>query len=375
MSRELTDPAFSVIAPASDPFASEADATCAAFGCRINDLDPVELFRRYDSAGFIYPAKRARLQPYWQVVLDSWRKALRAGQDLLWFTTFDAEDAWGSVSLWRSSEHGWIGHHMAALGKRLASGRAVFAALASVKPRVDANQMRGLQIWFSAFNRFANGIFGSLTDVAGPNSAALHVWDYVTVPLASCGGATGSVTVIERRSPCEELWDMAVSTRGWIYAVAEELAHPDLQLQAVDERYARVGLRRFRRVWTAHRSGDERALGAIVAYRGPLGLNFSFLENRCDLMIRPDLDESARLEVVRALLHAAVDTYHDFLPKQLFVVADASSRSDLARLDGTLIRRYADSIALPQRAYDAWAKNAITFYQKIMAHKQATTGV
>jgi hypothetical protein len=56
-------------------------------------------------------------------------------------------------------------------------------------------------------------------------------------------------------------------------------------LNAVDELYRGVGLRRTRHVWLAYRANKEEPVGAAIAYRGPLGVNFSYLENRCDLLL------------------------------------------------------------------------------------------
>jgi len=73
---------------------------------------------------------------------------------------------------------------------------------------------------------------------------------------------------------------IASAARGSIYVVAEEELEQDVELNAVDELYRGVGLRRTRQVLAGLSRNKEEPIGAAIAYRGPLGLNFSYLENR-----------------------------------------------------------------------------------------------
>src|SRR5205814_8955322 len=78
----------------------------------------------------------------------------------------------------------------------------------------------------------------------------------------------------------EALSVIASVARGSIYVAAEQLL-TDPELTEVDQLYREVGLRRSRRVWLAYREYKDEPIGAVIAYRGPLGLNFSYIENRC----------------------------------------------------------------------------------------------
>jgi len=59
--------------------------------------------------------------------------------------------------------------------------------------------------------------------------------------------------------------------------------------------------------------GNKEDLSELrCAYRGPLGVNFSYLENRCDLLLHPTLPESEVSEAASALLTACSKAYDDF---------------------------------------------------------------
>jgi hypothetical protein len=58
--------------------------------------------------------------------------------------------------------------------------------------------------------------------------------------------------------------------------------------------YRALGLRRYRRIWLAMMDGHDAPVGAAIAYRGPLGFNLSFLENRCDVLLDPAYSGRAR---------------------------------------------------------------------------------
>jgi hypothetical protein len=90
----------------------------------------------------------------------------------------------------------------------------------------------------------------------------------------------------------------------------------------------------------------DEAVGAALAYRGPLGLNFSFIENRCDLLLHPRLPEADAAEVATRLLQSAAAAYADFELDEIPVVADPAAAPALSAMGGRLLRRYCQGIWL-----------------------------
>jgi hypothetical protein len=149
-----------------------------------------------------------------------------------------------------------------------------------------------------------------------------------------------------------------------VYVEGEQLNDDDLELHAVDDLYRRIGLRRTRHVWLAHLPRAEQPAGAILAYRGPLGLNFSFLENRCDLVLRPNLSENEVVLVTRALVHAAATAYPDFRPGFIPLLADGCAMVVLQQIGARFLRTYCQSIWL-QSGYEAMYRHFEGFYKRI----------
>jgi hypothetical protein len=158
---------------------------------------------------------------------------------------------------------------------------------------------------------------------------------------------------------------MVTEAAGELQRLAAECRHPafpaitalteDPLLQAVDRRYRRVGLRRYRRILTAtDRTG--RLLGAALAHRGPLGMNYSFLENRCDLLLAQTTPDQAAT-TAQTLAAAAAETYQDFPPGFIPVMVTAHRPTDTdidQALGGDLLQTYAQAVwlraGLPQLA-------------------------
>jgi hypothetical protein len=313
------------------------------FGCRIGAVDPVELFHRYQRAGFLYPAKRDRLTPYWSSVLDTWRRSLEAGEQLHYLVTGQSPDemSWASLSVWRTSLCGWQVQHLVSSGGG-AGARAVLSTAIRAQQRRATNAF--FQSWFRPENPFADALFGTVPQTLGPQQAVVQDFQYLALPLSRADQPAGRWRLTECwPTEAAALAELAHRIRGPVYTRCEELNGGDLGLAALDELYRSVGLRRYRRVWLAHGRGST-PVGAALAHRGPLGLNFSFLENRCDLLITPDLPRAHRVEVAAALCHAVRPAYLDFAPAFIPITTDVGTADFLERLGARPLQRYAQCI-------------------------------
>lgn len=338
------------------------------YGCRVNQLDVRWLFQRYESGGFLYPEKRDRLLPYFSEIEDNWRRMLRGGELLLWTLTHDAPrtGAWATISSWRSTNSGWHTQHTVSTGGPAGSRAVLLAAQAGrIRDGLDSSH----QCWFSPTNRFAQRLFGSMPQALGTAHAASQTHQYLAVPLAGNCDDESVRLVPCRRGHSEALLDLVRRTRGEVYAQSEQVLDGDLELEAVDGLYRQVGLRRTRTVWLAFVPGLEQAAGAVLAYRGPLGLNFSFLENRCDLLLRPGLAESEARAVTNALIHAVSGAYEDFRPGFIPVVTDEQAGTLLLQRGARWLRAYSQSIWL-QSGYEAMYRHMEGVYARIDAFSQ-----
>jgi hypothetical protein len=197
-----------------------------SYACEVNSLSIDELFRRYERSGFLYPAKLRKLAPFLPLVKENWRKARRGGELLQWVATFDnpALNQWASITSWLSTRTGWVSQHLVSMGGP-AAARTVMLAGQAV--RIAGQRDGSHQSWFRRSNRYANRLFGSIPETIG-------------------------------------------GQRGWAgdyahyYLPARLSAHAsDLRLDAVDQIYARVGLRRYRRVLAVRAARDSALLGVV----------------------------------------------------------------------------------------------------------------
>jgi hypothetical protein len=316
----------------------------AAYGIKVNELSVDELFSLYWRTGFLYPDKAARLMPHMDLVRDNWRRLLRAGDSLLYVLSAGSEQKkWASIAVWRTTRSGWTWQHHVAEKSPMSSRAIMLGGLAAcIKRGTDKSH----QNWFRPENRFPARVFGSMVENVGEAVSSVQPHHYFAVPRKLSVAPDSSVRVTPYdRTQHEELCTLASYVRGDVYVTGEEL-DTDVELRATDELYRMVGLRRTRHVWLAYRKHGDMPIGAAIAYRGPLGINFSFIENRCDLLLDPALPQNEVPAVASALLGAATAAYSEFELNEIPVVADQSVESTMVGLGGEFLRNYCQGIWL-----------------------------
>ena len=334
-----------------------------AYGVKVNALGVDDLFELYRRTGFLYPAKAARLLPYMELVRENWRRLLRAGDSLFYFLTAGGgEKGYASIAVWRTTGRGWVSQHLVSENNPLGSRAVMLAASAGA-------MLRGLdesaQNWFRPENRFPARVFGSMVQSIGESSASVTRHMYFALPRKRLSETNESVQIVAYdASHHEALCALAALVRGKLYVTAEELKH-DVELQYVNDLYRGVGLRRDRHVWLAYRDSKDEPVGAAIAYRGPLGLNFSFIENRCDLLLHPTVPEAEVPGVVASLLNAAQAAYVDFELNEIPVIADQIAAPGLTALGAEFLRNYCQGIWLQKGQQDFYG-HVDHFYSRLL---------
>ena len=71
--------------------------------------------------------------------------------------------------------------------------------------------------------------------------------------------------------------------------------------------YRKFGLFRYRCIWTAfENTKNDQTAGVLVAYRGPLRLNFCLLENRMELILNKAINSSKYFDISAQLINNAM---------------------------------------------------------------------
>ena len=326
-----------------------------SFGVEVNALSINQLFALYERTGFLYPGKAARLTPHLGQVRENWRRMLRGGESLLYvISSGNEETGRASIAVWRTTDHGWMSQHLVSENNPLGS-RAVMLAGTAASILRGADQ--SYQNWFRPENRFPSRVFGSMVQTIGSSHSSVQQHMYFALSRRLGLPSAGGIRVVPYDpSHKEALCVIARASRGPVYVTAEELAF-DVELKAVDELYRSVGLRRTRQVWLAYAGCKNEPIGAAIAYRGPLGVNFSYLENRCDLLLHPKLSDPDASDVAVALLQASLAAYQDFELDAIPVIADPIASPVLIQLGAEYLRDYCQGI---------WLKDGnLRFYRHI----------
>lgn len=339
----------------------------AAFGVRVNEVDVDELFDLYQRTGFLYPEKASRLLPYLEQVKENWRRMLRAEESLLYvLTAGDAEHGHASLAVWRSSRRGWTYQHLVSENNPFASRAVMLAAEAE---SILKGSDESAQNWYRPENRFPARVFGSMAQSIGGSLSSVQQHAYLALPRqVSLPGDNGIRVIAYDANRNRDLCAIAEITRGRIYVAAEELG-TDVSFRALDGLYRRVGLRRTRQVWLAYRKGTDQPIGAALAYRGPLGLNFSFLENRCDLLLIPNLSTSEIEGAATALLSAAAVAYENFELQGIPIIASEEAQPILTKLGAEVLRHYCQCIWLKE-GYARSYRHVDSFYTKVLSRSE-----
>jgi hypothetical protein len=319
----------------------------STYGFEVNRLDVDDLFSLYRRTGFLYPAKAARLLPQLALVRDNWRRLLEAGSSLLYVLTSGSVGSGrglASIAVWRTTRNGWTWQHHVSDKNPLGSRAIMLGGLAACIRRGEDESHEN---WFRPENRFPARVFGSMVPTLGESVSAVRRHLLFGMSRASIPVADRTIRVVRYdRSHHEALCALAVVDRGSVYVRGEEL-DVDVGLREVNELYRDVGLRRTREVWLAYanRRGDMPA-GAALAYRGPLGINFSYIENRCDVLLDPTLPEDMKTAVIASLLNASAAAYFDFEAREIPIIADQIAAASLSALGAEYLREYCQGIWL-----------------------------
>jgi hypothetical protein len=168
-----------------------------------------------------------------------------------------------------------------------------------------------------------------------------------------------------------DIHTLAVACRGEVYANTELCNN----FNYVNTIYQKAGLSRYQIVLTAKHVSQNKPIGALVAFRGPLGINFSFVENRIDLLVDPSIQGPMRSNIISELLYNVVEFYKDFSPKALFLVCDKTDAQIVEQLGGRLLREYAQCI-WTKNGYLDWYQHVDTLYERVKLRtlRFSTTG-
>jgi len=102
----------------------------------------------------------------------------------------------------------------------------------------------------------------------------------------------------------------------------------------------------------------------MILNAAPLGINFSYLENRAYYVLAENLRNEERLEVLRFMNIQAKSFYKDLSLGAIPIVTDKKSSEALQKLDARWLREYLQSIWL-REGFSQWYEHIASFLEKI----------
>ena len=343
----------------------------ASYGVQMNTLSVEELFELYERSGFLYPEKATRLRPHITKIKDNWRRMLASEDSLVSvLTAGDSYHGMASLTVWRTAQRGSTLQHLVSENNPFAS-RAVMLASGAAS-MANKSEDSG-QNWFRPQNRFPARVFGSVVEAVGPARSSVQRLSYFALSRKLAYVPEPEVYVVPYEgSHKATLCALSASVRGQIYVVAEGLAG-DVEFAGINRLYRRVGLQRTRHVWLAFKTRTQEVIGAVIAYRGPLGINFSYLENRCDLLISHAASRVETTSAVRALLRAAVAAYQDFELEEIPLIVDDHAAQACRELGAEFLRYYCQGIWLKDGC-SAFYHHIDGFYSRLLQRAERHSG-
>jgi len=340
---------------------------------RLNEVSIDTLFEQYRKIGFIYPAKKELLAPYFEQITKNWEALLNSEENLLWVLTVapNARKDFASISSWKQSNYGYIAQHLVSNGNGLMPLKVMMEAQRMGEQDYTENEIKSIQNWFRPDNRYAFRVFASMFEKLGEERASLMRFQYLHLPLEHIEDEVQTDFKLEEvRGIDIELINFVKEQYNNVFVRAEELDTNDIQLTKLDEKYQKSGLNRSRKVLKVRDVQAGKIVSAIVANRAPLGLNFSFLENRIYYILDKNMDEKKRPQLVKTMNASIKFYYSDFEVQVLPIVTDELTSIELQAQKAVFFKEYMQSIWL-REGFAMWYEHIYSFLAKVEARWKA----
>ena len=335
--------------------------TLEDYGCEINNIGIDELFQKYEDFGFIYPAKKKRLEKVMPEIIKNWKKVLKIDDSPIQVITHrDSKNSFGTMVILQNINHGTLNHH--GIGNKLHSSALAFLTAQAIQ--FERKEFQSAQIWFREKNRIMNHICGSGINNVSNEFSFNRTFNYIELKPRIDVSTNNQLQFEPFHKDHKAVFEQFIlRERGVAFLTGEELNSDDILLGNLNQVYQEVGLEHYRQIWLVFKKSN--LIGVAIAYKSPVGLNFSFLNNRCELIISPNLAPDLLKDIVAQLLSKVAFQYLDFSPGFIPVIADDKTAKQVEELGGQIIRRYTQHL-WTRKGYEDWYFGAISAVKNIL---------
>ena len=334
-------------------------------GFKINEISVDELFDKYKENGFIYPEKMVKLAPYFEKIKKNWKKLLLKNQSLLSIYTYENPTThhWASVCSWKENQELWCCQHLSSNGNPVGSRAVLLGMQKGFIDNAPTQQCNYVQNWFRPNNKYATKVFGTLQNTVNNTISCIFEHCYLAVSLQSSLPKEQDIIIKEYEpTHLEELINFLTIHRHQIFVESGGFKSDNIQLEKTNNLYQSVDLFKKRYILLAF--SKSQLVGVAIAYRSPIGLNFSFLENRCELIINKNLKSDLSQKICTSLLSSARCYYTTFEAPYIPVITDNHNAILLTIMGHNIIRKYNQSI-WSKDGYEDWYKNVDKIFSRV----------
>lgn len=248
------------------------------------------LWEFYFESGFIYSKKRQQISSYSNDIIDTYRKLLKHENPI--FKVFlykEDDDIKGHLSAIHFFDNAWMVQHLTA-----AKGTSGSAAKAVLDPMIDffddlhneyPDEQNYIFFFYREENTFPAIVFGNIKEKAADKevSDSIDLEFCLPKPYNSFYNNDGTQhhQHVIREANCsdlEELEKLLLSKESIPIFQLEGLNKESIVTLSLESEYKRLGLYRFRKVYTAEDNETGTRCFIVANYSSP-GINFSELNN------------------------------------------------------------------------------------------------
>lgn len=277
-------------------------------GANVNGIRVEDLFQCYDKYNFLYQEKKEKMQYLFPMIKANWDMALSMPWENFLLLTYNRpeKDLFASVSAWRSTFRSYCIQHM--VSNQAENTRLILLHFLNILEK-DIAENNAIQVYYQPKTRFANNMFSYLRNKAGDEHSHLCPYSYLSYPVKPVPLHWTRVFAEElNKSNQKDIIDFIQREKGAFYSWVQDFDNDDFTLSALDQEYGKYGLTRTRKV-VAYKDESQRILGVAVINKASTGLNFSLLENSCEIILDSQHPIWILNEAVKSILYHLSNEY------------------------------------------------------------------
>ena len=205
-----------------------------------------------------------------------------------------------------------------------------------------------MQCWFQSQNTIRNRVCDLVKTRQNEGNYVSEVLDYLSWTPVEMIVDKQWHTCTYTTNQHQELKDFIIRQKGFLFYDGEEI-ETDPFFATINQQYQEIGLERSRDILLVYKENQLKAV--VLRYTGPLGINFSFLENRIEVIA--DMESKNDSELIHAIGNVILrkGTGQGFSP----IVVNHDFSGILEHVGAKQLRQYTRFL-LTKAAIQSWIK-------------------